>query len=245
MSQNTITESPGRRIGRTGLAAHPIAAAWPDLDAKALDALAQDIAQNNLKHPIVVDGDDRSLILDGVQRARAFAVLDRVPGIGHMVEFRKGASQEEKVAFVLSQNQHRRHLGPGERADAVVAAYLAAGLTFAERGRPENGSNEPIVSVTRKQVAEAADVSDITARRAIQRARQPQPSPARPRSPAAKVDALAKAAGKRAGLAVEKMAAEADEAHALELDQEADHQAATVTLWRLRPMTGTRTAKRS
>lgn len=207
------------QIGPGLLEAHPIAKAYPDLSDGELDALAQDIARNGLKHPITIDH-ATGMILDGVQRARALARLGRQPGAGQIVHFRVdgSATDLDRLAFVQSCNAHRRHLTPGQRADSEVWARQAAGQKPAQPGRQPN---TPSGVFTRDDVAESADVSPRTAERAISKVKE------NGRVREKTLREKAKAAGKRAGLAVEKMARENGAGEAQEWDMEQAHQEST------------------
>lgn len=89
---------------------HPAAAAWPMMPDDELDALADDIATNGQTHPIVVTRD--GVLLDGRCRLEACRRAAVEP-VFTMVD-------AEPIAYVLSANQHRRHITQGQRAMAVA-----------------------------------------------------------------------------------------------------------------------------
>lgn len=97
------------------LAHHEYARLFPMLSDEEVQELAEDIAKNGLRIPIVIDADDK--ILDGRNRAAACAIAGVEPVYEPFV-----GSDEEKLAFVVSCNIHRRHLTTSQRAS--VAAKL-------------------------------------------------------------------------------------------------------------------------
>lgn len=94
---------------------HEYARLFPMLDEQALQELADDIAANGLRTPIVIDEDE--MILDGRNRAAACVIAGVEPIYEPFV-----GNDEAKLAFVISANIHRRHLDSSQRA--VVAAKL-------------------------------------------------------------------------------------------------------------------------
>jgi ParB-like chromosome segregation protein Spo0J len=97
------------------LAHHEYARLFPMLSDEEVQELADDIAKNGLRIPIVIDADDK--ILDGRNRAAACAIAGVEPVYEPFV-----GSDEDKLAFVVSCNIHRRHLTTSQRAS--VAAKL-------------------------------------------------------------------------------------------------------------------------
>jgi ParB-like chromosome segregation protein Spo0J len=97
------------------LAHHEYARLFPMLSDEDIQELADDIAKNGLRIPIVIDADDK--ILDGRNRAAACAIAGVEPVFEPFV-----GNDEEKLAFVVSANIHRRHLTTSQRAS--VAAKL-------------------------------------------------------------------------------------------------------------------------
>lgn len=101
---------------------HPAAAVWPMLSEPDLRRLADDIAAEGLRHPIVIDAEGR--ILDGRNRLAAC----QIAGIEPQFETFDG----DPVALVLSENNERRHITTGQRA-------MATALTLATNGKRSNG----------------------------------------------------------------------------------------------------------
>ncbi len=138
---------------------HPLSAAFPAMSNLEFTELVNDIKTNGLRSPIVIfEGE----VLDGWHRYRACEQL----GINaDTVEFPEG---QDPVAFVRSQNYHRRHLTAGQKAVAEVELSK-----WARVGRPKNlapgaGLGEepdapPSEEVkTNDQMAQAAEVSPRT-----------------------------------------------------------------------------------
>ncbi len=157
---------------RRDLQAHPIAACWPGLSEQELHDLAQDIKRNGLRHPIRID-EASGTILDGNQRYRALRKLGRRPGAGQLEYFRKDATDAERLTYVLSMNQQRRHLDADARARATVDSMKTAGGTF-PAGRPKGGEDDTF-SITAGKVAQTADTTKHAARKAIREAKAAVP----------------------------------------------------------------------
>ena len=92
---------------------HPIAELFPMLPDSELQEMANDIAENGLRQPIVLL---ERMILDGRNRYRACELAGIEP---EFIAYRG----DDPVAFVISANLHRRHLTVGQRA--LVAERLA------------------------------------------------------------------------------------------------------------------------
>jgi len=93
------------------LPVHPLAALFPMLPEDELQELAEDIADNGLRNPIVLD--DGGRIIDGRNRYAAC----RRAGVEPRFEYLNG---QDVRAFIVSQNINRRHLTSGQRAMAVA-----------------------------------------------------------------------------------------------------------------------------
>lgn len=94
---------------------HEYANLFPMCSEAELQTLADDIKQNGLRQPIVIDEEEK--ILDGRNRAAAC----KIAGVEPTYEPFAG-NDEQKVAYVVSVNLHRRHLKTSQRAS--VAAKL-------------------------------------------------------------------------------------------------------------------------
>lgn len=117
-----------------GYETHPAANIFPMLDEPDLVALAEDIRAHGLRNPVVVIG---SKVLDGRNR---LAACDRIGIEATFVQF----EGDDPVAFVLSENLHRRHLNESQRAMSaargVVAGVFSNMNTAAERMAVSVGS---------------------------------------------------------------------------------------------------------
>jgi ParB-like chromosome segregation protein Spo0J len=96
---------------------HPAAAAFPMMNDAKLNELAEDIKQHGLLHPIVLNHDE-TILIDGRNRLRACEIAD--------LEFRvvtlpEGYTDEQIINYVVSANERRRHLTPGQKAAVAYA----------------------------------------------------------------------------------------------------------------------------
>lgn len=125
------------------LTQHPLSAAFPAMDDADYQALKDDIEYHGQREPIIVfDG----MVLDGWHRYRACLDLGIEP-----TQF--GFGGDDPVAFVKSQNLHRRHLTGSQRAAAVVAC-----LEWRAPGRPNNREATSLFP-KREEIAQAAGVT--------------------------------------------------------------------------------------
>ena len=202
-----------------GFSRHPASAVWPDLTDEEYTALRDNIDAQGQDHPILVTPD--KVVIDGWHRLRACAdiKIEPVTMIAHF-------SDEEIARKIIGAHEGRRHLTKLERAKFVVATMQAVGMEFREEGRPQKpAQNEPVseTTITRENVAEAAGVSEATARRAIQehkaeQAAEAEPEPEQPARLTA--EEITKKAKATAGRARSKRKRAEDQAEELELWRE-------------------------
>ena len=113
------------------LKVHPAADVFPMLEPDELRALAADIKQNGLIHPIILDADAQ--VRDGRNRLAAC----RMAGVEPRYERLNGA---DPIAFILSTNITRRHMNAGQRAIAVAKVRLLGKQSVREAGDQANVS---------------------------------------------------------------------------------------------------------
>jgi hypothetical protein len=96
---------------------HPAADMFPMLPDDELQALADDIKQNGLRHPIVLglDDDGNECVIDGRNRLAA----RKLAGVEPTFVTHDGDAR----AFIMSTNIHRRHMSKGAQAMAVALLY--------------------------------------------------------------------------------------------------------------------------
>jgi len=110
---------------------HPLSAAFPSMSEADFLALKDDIKANGQREPVLLY---EGMVLDGWHRYRACCDLGLKPS---QFTFNDG----DPVAFVKSQNLHRRHLTASQRAAAVVAcaAWVPSNI-----GRPRGAPGAPL-----------------------------------------------------------------------------------------------------
>jgi len=105
---------------------HPVAELFPMMSDEELDDLAEDIKVNGLLHPIVLD--ESGMLIDGRNRFEAC----RRAGIEPKCETLNG---QDPVAFILSQNDKRRHMTKGQRAMLITMVNSGKILEFGNKKR--------------------------------------------------------------------------------------------------------------
>lgn len=133
-----------------GYETHPAANIFPMLDEPDLAALAEDIRAHGLRNPVVVIG---SKVLDGRNR---LAACERLGIEATFVQY----EGDDPVAFVLSENLHRRHLNESQRA--MVAARIAT---------MKQGARTDIAQICATSQSGAAERLSV-GRRTVQHARE-------------------------------------------------------------------------
>jgi hypothetical protein len=112
MNEQTTTSPPVGEEGWRPTTVHPLAELFPPLSEDDLNALAEDIKENGLRHPIIVDNETGELI-DGRMRLAACELA----GVEPQFDFLNGA---DPVTLIWSANGRRRHLTKGQMA--MIAA---------------------------------------------------------------------------------------------------------------------------
>lgn len=134
---------------------HPYADKYPMLPDDELAELAESIAQNGLRQPIVLDTEGR--ILDGRNR---YAACEKAGVAPEFVTY----EGEDLAEYVIDCNTSRRHMSTGARA-------MATALVLVEDGRREGGrwaygniaNNEDLHrSSAKKALAQCGVVLDYT-----------------------------------------------------------------------------------
>jgi hypothetical protein len=139
---------------------HPACLLLPEMSEAEYRDLVDDIRQHGQRHAIIVD--ETGAILDGRHRWRAAEELGLKPQTSTF-----HGSEGEKVALVMSENIHRRHLTVEQRAH--IAVDLSEKLTEAAKQRQLAG--RPLASNEAKgkaaeQAAKMVGVSTSSVERA-------------------------------------------------------------------------------
>lgn len=127
---------------------HPLAQLFPLIEGAAFAALVEDVKANGVHRPVVMH---EGKILDGRNRYLAA----REAGVGFPVAEFTG---DDPVAYVVSENLHRRHLTESQRA--MVSGKIAQ----LKRGRPEKPANLPVIAPTQAEAAQLMNVSERSVR---------------------------------------------------------------------------------
>jgi hypothetical protein len=112
---------------------HPAANLFPLLGEKELHDLAEDIREHGLHHPVILYD---AKILDGRNRFRACELAGVQP------RFEEWNGDGSPIAWVLSENLHRRHLTVSQQGTVAAEAielFRQEAEDRLERGRRNGG----------------------------------------------------------------------------------------------------------
>jgi hypothetical protein len=125
---------------------HPLSELFPPMSDQELQELAKDIKINGLRTSIVLHEDK---ILDGVQRERACELANVQPTY---MDFRQmeGLNTNGPLAFVVSENLHRRHLHPSDYTTLVNKLVPAIEEQFKAESEKDGNSFTPVKELTKR-----------------------------------------------------------------------------------------------
>ena len=134
------------------LSRHDLSAVFGDIPEDEYNALLTDIKENGINDPNIITCE--GLILDGWHRYKIAKTLEIID----QLIFTELPENEPLDKYVLSQNLHRRHLTPSQRAQISVEIneWVETGTN---RYTIEDSQNEE-ARKTNKQLAEEAGVSE-------------------------------------------------------------------------------------
>ena len=148
----------------TTYAIHPFAAAWPSMDAETYTAFLNDIRAHGQIAPITLY---EGQILDGIHRDRACREL----GLPVQVTTFNGTATDA-LAFVFSQNLHRRNLTPGQRADMIAQFVRLEQGTNRYRQKVDGQYHPSSPPLTVGAAARIVNVSPTTIKSAVAKRRR-------------------------------------------------------------------------
>lgn len=133
---------------------HPLADTFPLLEGDEFDGLVKDIEEHGMRHPVVLF---EGKILDGRNRYRAAQKL----GVAHR-ETKFEGEYDDAVRLVISENIHRRHLSPADRA--IAAESLATALQGRPRTKGPAGTDDgqPSEPEHKTTISEASSLMDAS-----------------------------------------------------------------------------------
>lgn len=160
------------------LKVHPAAELFPMMTDGELDELAADIKTHGQSHPIIVTSGN--LVLDGRNRLEACRRAGVEPEVLMWDREDDGVSPAE---WVLSENMHRRHLTPDQRASIVVEAMAlveaeletakaAAKERMREGGKRKGSAPGATLNVPKGKASAAAAKKYGMATRTVERAKR-------------------------------------------------------------------------
>jgi ParB-like chromosome segregation protein Spo0J len=125
---------------------HPACELLPEMTEDEYRALVEDMREHGQRHPIIVD--ESGVILDGRHRWRACQKL----GVEPQVRQFEG-DDAAKLALILSENFHRRHMTKGQRA--MVMALLRPEAKMGRGSDEEKVARNVGLSLQRIRLARA------------------------------------------------------------------------------------------
>jgi hypothetical protein len=142
---------------------HLLCSVYPDYSPEALAEQAADVKANGLRDKITFTPDD--LLLDGKNRVRA-CELAGVEITPEMIEVHHG----DPLAFVVSKNDHRRHLTDEQRraARAKLAALVAAETEAGAGGDRRSESFKSAAADLKDEKGVKSLANDVSNFRAVQ-----------------------------------------------------------------------------
>jgi ParB-like chromosome segregation protein Spo0J len=158
---------------------HPLSTLFPPMSDQELQELAKDIKINGLRTSIVLHEDK---ILDGVQRERACELANVQPTY---MDFRQmeGLNTNGPLAYVVSENLHRRHLHPSDYTILINKLVPAIEEQFKAdhdsptvnrgRKRPQGGGTQP--STKRKAIKQVAKMLNTTEKTVYEHLKKTKP----------------------------------------------------------------------
>lgn len=132
---------------------HPAAAVWPMLPDDELAELAADIKANGLNHAIVLDSAGEVLI-DGRNRLAACRIANVEPRFERL-------NGQDPVAYILSNNDRRRHMTAGQRAIAVALIYPEPKRGVHSQSRKMTGDFSKQRLAEARQIVRYRDLADL------------------------------------------------------------------------------------
>ena len=154
---------------------HPLSKVWGDMSPKEFEELVEDVRKHGVREPVKVF---EGMVLDGWHRYTAAVVAEKECRLEHY-------TGDDPRAYVVSENLHRRHLTPGERADRVNEVY---DTPLTGSNQYTDGEDAPDGAPIKTQ-AEKAKLAGV-GRRTIQRldrklkAKRGEVEPAKPKAKA-------------------------------------------------------------
>jgi hypothetical protein len=167
----------GTTSWRDDIKVHPAADLFPMMSDADLDALAKDIAENGLLHPIVWFRDQ---LIDGRNRVAAVArITDKKRRDEITAEWRDGKKcivqmmLPDPLGFVISANLHRRHL-TAEQKREMIAKLIKTQPEKSDRQVAEQVKASPsTIGAVRKKLEQTGDVSSLDTRTDTRGRQQP------------------------------------------------------------------------
>jgi hypothetical protein len=123
---------------------HPLADKFPLMEGADFTDLVEDIRKNGLRQEIDTY---QGKIIDGRNRARACIEAGEKPRYHE----RRFSTEAGLVAFIISQNIHRRHLTAERKRDLLVELVKASPEKSDRQLAKEAGTTHPTIAKARKQ----------------------------------------------------------------------------------------------
>ena len=155
----------------------------PDLTVDEFAALKKSIADTGMGYAVIYDEDGN--ILDGHNRVRAWKELVREgKAVGEeFTDVRKGLTEAEKVALVLSLNLDRRHLTSVQKRDVIARVLFADPERSDRQVAKDIGVSHTTVSSVRDEAEQRGQIGHVAKTTDTLGREQPRKEPNNARNP--------------------------------------------------------------
>jgi hypothetical protein len=170
-----MSAKPSPKSWRDRLPVHPACEIFPLMSEAELEALAQDIKANGLRvlAGIQENSDGNPVLLDGRNRLDALSQLGEEITLDNRSIFGWVPDDTDPVAFIVSNNIHRRHLTAEQKRD-LIAKLLKATPEKSDRQIAETVKASPTtVGTVRTKLEATGDVSKLDTRQDAKGRKQP------------------------------------------------------------------------
>ena len=159
-----MSAKPSPKSWRDLLPIHPACEIFPLMSEAELEALAQDIKANGLRvlAGIQENSDGNPVLLDGRNRLDALSLLGEEITLDNRSIFGWVPDDTDPVAFIVSNNIHRRHLTAEQKRDLIAKLIKAQPSKSNRQIAATVKASHPTVAKVRDELEKKGDVETVT-----------------------------------------------------------------------------------